>query len=89
MLLKKNTAVTVTFEIKRNLSQNIEMSTYFKVGALSLQLECFDKNQIDHISCLTETPFNLRFLSQPFQVTIAISLIIMVAVIFYRTVTVN
>lgn len=52
--------MTVTFEMKRNLSPNIEMNTYFKVDALSLQLESFDKNQIDHISCLTETSFNLQ-----------------------------
>lgn len=75
--------------MKRNLSPNIEMNTYYKVGALNLQLESFEKNQSDHISGLTETSFNLRFLSQPFQVTIAISLIIMVAVILYRTVTVK
>lgn len=35
VIKKKITAVTVTFEIKRYLSPNIEMSTYFKVGALS------------------------------------------------------
>lgn len=53
--IENNTAVTVTFKMKQNLSLNIEGDTYYSGKVLHLRLEMLQTYQIDHITDLTGT----------------------------------